>query len=163
VIREYAQRYALRTLVETGTYLGDAIQANLRNFSRIYSIELGEDLWKRSVRRFKGAPHVTILHGDSAAVLPRVVEGLREPALFWLDGHFSGGITAQGPTDTPVLVEVATVLSHPFEHVVLIDDVRCFVGKDGYPTLSALEAFVRERKPGCTFTVRDDIARVVPR
>src|SRR5258708_2430617 len=99
-IREYATRYGLRTLVETGTYLGDSIQANLNRFTKIYSIELGDDLYRRAVHRFKGHGHVSILQGDSTVVLPRVVAQLDEAALFWLDGHYSGGATARGAEDT---------------------------------------------------------------
>lgn len=40
IIKETANQYVIKTLVETGTYLGNMINANKNNFERIYSIEL---------------------------------------------------------------------------------------------------------------------------
>jgi hypothetical protein len=161
-IRDYGRRYGTRTLVETGTYLGDSIQASLPHFSRIYSIELGDELWRRAARRFAAHRHVSILHGDSAKVLPHIAAQLTEPALFWLDGHYSGGVTARGAEDTPILSELEAVLSQPPKHVVLIDDIRCFTGSDGYPTVSGLQAFAHTRRPEYEFAVENDIARLTP-
>ena len=87
-------------MVETGTYYGDMIYAQLDNFSRIYSIELSERLYRKAKRRFKKNESVTLLHGDSSEVLHEIVPKFKEPVLFWLDGHYSGGITAQGKLDT---------------------------------------------------------------
>jgi hypothetical protein len=162
IIRDYGRRYGLRTLVETGTYLGDAVQANLRNFSRIYSIELGEDLWRRAARRFGHLHHVTILHGDSGVVLPKLAAELREPVLFWLDGHYSGGVTARAAEDSPILAELSSVLSRPTKDVVLIDDIRCFTDSNGYPSVSGLQTFIHDRRPEYSFRVENDIARLVP-
>jgi len=38
VLRDYSKIYGLRILVETGTYLGDMVEAMKANFDRIYSI-----------------------------------------------------------------------------------------------------------------------------
>ena len=40
VLREYAKKYGLRILVETGTSTGDMVEAMKTDFDRIYSIEL---------------------------------------------------------------------------------------------------------------------------
>jgi hypothetical protein len=162
MLGEYGRRFGLRTLVETGTYHGDAIQANLDCFSRIYSIELSNELHRAAVRRFKRYHKVTLLQGDSAELLPPLALDVKEPALFWLDGHYSGGITARGARDTPVVPELEAVLIRPFKDVVLIDDLRMFDGRDGYPTLSELKALIRTRRPDYALTIENDIARVVP-
>jgi hypothetical protein len=46
--------------------------------------------------RFAATPHVTILQVNSGELLRRAIASLTEPALFWLDGHYSGSITARG-------------------------------------------------------------------
>ncbi len=38
--------------------------------------------------------NVEFVLGDSREVLPRIVAGLGEPVMFWLDGHYSGDDTA---------------------------------------------------------------------
>jgi hypothetical protein len=49
--------------------------------------------------------------------------------LFWLDGHFCGGVSAHGDKGTPILEELNLILSHRVkEHVILIDDARLFNG-----------------------------------
>ena len=49
-IKERQRKYQLNTLVETGTYLGDMIESQRKNFKQIYSIELGLDLWNDAVK-----------------------------------------------------------------------------------------------------------------
>ena len=57
---------------------------------------------------------------------------LEEPTLFWLDGHYSGGVTARGSKETPILDEVDKILStKESRHVLIVDDARCF-GTDPY-------------------------------
>jgi hypothetical protein len=162
ILRDYARRFELEVFVETGTYLGDTTSALKGDFSRIVSIELSDALYERARRRFAGTEHVTIMHGDSGKILPQVVAGLAEPALFWLDGHYSAGITARGEKETPVFEELEAVLDSPVakSHVILIDDVRLFNGRDGWPSLDDLRAFVADRNSSVDFEERDDILRI---
>lgn len=104
---------------------------------------------------------MSILQGDSGDLLPTVLDDLLEPALFWLDGHFSGGVTALGARQTPIEQELSSILdpTRP-EHVVLIDDLRLFDGTNGYPTVEQLRSIVREQRPGWHLEVVDDIASI---
>lgn len=139
IVRHYARRFGLRTLVETGTYLGDMVDATQHDFTTIYSIELDRALHDRAKMRFAGHKQIHLLHGDSGAVLPKVLDEIHEPALFWLDGHWSGGITAKGERDTPIVAECEAVLRHHVNgHVILIDDARCFTGENDYPTIAEI-------------------------
>jgi hypothetical protein len=89
-----------------------------------------------------------------------LLKKIHEPTLFWLDGHWSGGITAQGDKDTPVVAECEAVLSHHVQgHVILVDDARCFTGENDYPTIAGMRALCG-RHPGMTFEVEDDVIRV---
>jgi hypothetical protein len=149
--------------VETGTYNGGLIHATARRFSRIVSIELDEGLHGRAQEMFARLEHVTLLHGDSGVLLPRVVQTLTEPTLFWLDAHYSGPGTgtARGVQDTPIVKELDCILAHPVRgHVVLIDDAREFAGANDYPTLAELAREVRARRPEWSLTVEHDIIRL---
>ena len=161
VLREYGERFGLSTLVETGTYLGDTVAALRGDFSRIVSIELSDRLYRWARRRFVGVAGVTIVHGDSGEVLPRVLTQLSEPCLFWLDGHYSAEITAHGTRPSPVIEELEAIFGHSVAgHVVLIDDARCFDGTGGWPDLDELRALVERYEPGLEFSVQDDIIRI---
>lgn len=161
IISEYKQQYNSQVLIETGTYLGDMIAAQKNNFNRIYSVELSKMLWEKAVKRFKNAPHIQILLGDSAVVLKEIVPSIQEPAIFWLDGHYSAGITAKGNTDCPIYDELNTILSsdNNINHVILIDDAREFIGQGDYPKIEDILKFVQSKKPAYKMEVKYDVIR----
>jgi hypothetical protein len=163
LLREAGRRFGIRTLVETGTWHGGTVEALKDDFERVVSVELDETLHRAARERFAKDDHVTLLQGDSGSVLPKVLADLREPAVFWLDAHWSAGDTARGDLDTPIAAEVSAILDHPVRtHVVLVDDARLFVGKDDYPTVEQFRAWVAERRPDLCFELRDDVIRIHP-
>jgi hypothetical protein len=87
--------------------------------------------------------------------------GLR--TLFWLDGHFSGGITAQGEVSTPICDEVLAVAKQcPVRFVVLIDDARSFGSEVGYPSPDQFREQISAWLPGAIVSVENDIIAIVP-
>jgi len=163
IVRDYARLYGLTVLVETGTYLGDMVWAMRKHFDEIHSIELDPALYRRAQTRFLKQPHVHLNLGDSAVALSGIAATLRKPALFWLDGHYSGGITASGATETPIEGELKSLLaaSAP-DHVILIDDARMFTGEGDYPPIGELERRVATAKPNLHLSVKDDVIRIAP-
>ena len=163
-VKRYAKQANIRTLIETGTYEGHMIDATRRNFDRIYSIELDPALHEAAARRFAGDGRVILLKGDSGAVVPELVDKVNEPALFWLDAHWSGGATASGEERSPILKELVPILTAKQRgHIILIDDAREFVGVDGYPTLEELTGIVSRHRPDLKMAVHADLIRIVPR
>jgi len=159
-ILRYQAARKLATFIETGTFTGEMIEAMRPHFQRLISIEMSPEIHDSARRRFAGDPRIEILLGDSAVVLPRVLEQIREPAVFWLDGHFMGGSTARASEDTPVRHELSALLTHPVRrHLVLIDDARLFDGTAGYPTISELREWIHRERPGSEMRVEDDIIR----
>lgn len=161
IIREYAKKNGMPVFVETGTFLGDTVQAMLGDFETLISIELSEKLYRKALKRFAGREKVSLFNGDSGEVLARILPDLTRPALFWLDAHFSSGVTARGDFDTPLYKELDLILNHPLaqKHVILIDDARFLNGRDGYPSFEGL----RERVTTAglkTCEIRNDIARI---
>ncbi|MGH3430856.1 MAG: hypothetical protein ACRDQZ_25355 [Mycobacteriales bacterium] len=161
IISSYLRHFKLKTFVETGVYVGDTLAQVSRDRSvRCTSIELAEPYYRDAVNRFRRRANVDLLRGDSGELLPALVEALDAPALFWLDGHWSGGATAKGPVDSPISSELDAILSSPIrDHVVLIDDARCFDGHGGYPHLGELLETVR-RSSGYRCEVSADIIRL---
>ena len=159
-IRQYGKRFRLDVLVETGTYFGDTIAATKNHFADIYSIELSPELHQGARERFKGDQWVHLPLGDSGSVLKQILATITRPPLFWLDAHYSAGVTARGKTDTPILEELDTIFAFCPECVVLIDDARCFDGKNGYPTLAELKKYTAAKTANWAFEVRHDIIRL---
>jgi hypothetical protein len=162
ILKRYAKQFCLQAFIETGTFFGDTAAAMVGQVANIVTIEISSDLAERARERFAQQPEVRVLEGDSGKLLPTILEDLREPALFWLDGHYSGGITGRGDEDTPIRIELGAILDHPLKtHVVLIDDARDFTG-GAYPTIDELSRLVRERGDMYKLEVRDDIIRLTP-
>jgi hypothetical protein len=158
IIKKYAKKYRMRVFVETGTYMGNTIEACKDTFDRIISIELNRNLHEMAKEKFLSNNHITLYQGDSSDVLPAILADISEPTLFWLDGHYSEGITSRGKISTPIMAELQHVFSHTNDkHVILIDDARCFTGDDDYPTIDTLIQFVIEKKPLYDFFVQHDI------
>src|SRR6266404_6571711 len=105
-VSEYGERFGLDCFVETGTCLGAMLDAVKGCFKKIYSIELDETLFENAEIRFRPYKHIRLLQGDSADLLPGLLNEVRQPSLFWLDAHYSGGFTAKGEVATPVLNEL---------------------------------------------------------
>lgn len=162
-IRQYARRFATPILVETGTWKGDAIFALRHDFREIHSIELAPEIHAEAKKTLAHWPHIHLHFGDSGRELPRVVRGLTDSTLFWLDGHWCAANSARGEKDSPIVEELDFLLRRPVgQNVVLVDDARCFTGQDGYPTVEEVRAMVAAHRPAATFEVADDIIRIVP-
>lgn len=156
-IKEYQKKFRIKILVETGTYLGDMVQAQLKNFKKIISIELGKDLFLEAKTKFKKNKNVKILHGNSGSLLPEIIKELKEPAIFWLDGHYSEGITAKGDKESPILEELKAIFTSSVDHIILIDDARSFNGTGDYPTIEELSEFISAKNRGFNIKIQDDI------
>ena len=126
-------------------------------------MEIDRLLFKKARDRFANYQHIQILQGDSSKILPLILEKLNATTLFWLDGHYSGGDSSKGDQNTPILKELELILNHRIKnHIILIDDARCFTGKDDYPTLIKVQSFLKKIRPELIFQIRDDIIRIMP-
>ncbi len=160
-VTNYSREHHCDTLVETGTYFGAMVYAQIPNFKRIYSIELNKDFWAAQRDRFKNNPNISILQGDSGKVLLDIVPKLDKVTIFWLDAHYSGGSTAKGDTECPIYEELDAIFTSPHNHVLLIDDARCFNGTSDYPTIEDLSRYVISKKPKSKIEVKNDIIRII--
>ena len=164
LVRRLSRRLGYRVFVETGTFYGDMLADVSSAFSQIISIELDPNLCRLARCRFADQAHIQVVAGDSGVLLKEVLTLITEPCIFWLDAHFSGAKTAMGPTETPILAEVEAILSHRIrDHVILIDDARCFDGTHDYPSVSSLCSRVAETSGRYEIAVHNDVIRVWPR
>ena len=161
-VEEYQLKYNLKTLVETGTFLGDMVYSQKENFDKLISIELDYQLYKDVKKKLRLIKNIEIIHGDSGIVLKEILQKIEQQCLFWLDGHYSAGFTAKGNIETPIISELDTIFSNEIDHVVLIDDARSFNGTNDYPTLKFVEDYVLNKKNNYTIIVKDDIIRLLP-
>jgi len=163
IVEAYARASAIRTLIETGTYTGEMISAVKDRFDAVVTIELSKRLARRARRRFRSFPQIRVLQGDSARVLEDLLPRVSSRCLFWLDSHYSSGITALGEAATPVMRELELILSHRIEsHVILVDDARLFTGVGGFPAIDEIRQLVSGLQSSQDFSVRNDVIRIHP-
>lgn len=162
IVKDIAQKSKLKIFIETGTFLGDMVNAVKNSFEKIYSIEINEKLYQMSKKRFKKYNHIHIIKGDSGEILKFLLQKINEPVLFWLDAHYSGGITGKGEKETPIIKELQNILNHQVKnHIILIDDARLFVGKNDFPIIEELKGILNNQ-PYYRLTIKDDIIRIFP-
>jgi len=161
VVKKYAKCFEKDVLIETGTCEGNMVYAMKNNFKKIFSVEIDNNLFKQAKQRFTNYPHIHIVHGDSGKVLPQILNSLSESCLFWLDAHYSGGTTGRGEKETPIMKELQYILNHSIDnHVILIDDARCFTGQNDYPTIKELRDYLLRKSPSLIFEIKNDIIRI---
>jgi hypothetical protein len=138
------------TWIETGTYLGQTTKILSNIGSKVYSIEPEPILFANAKKYFAQFKNVEILNGTSERVFPGLLPKVNGDVNFWLDGHYSEGITFKGPQDTPILDElrhIADNLKHFNKVCVLVDDIRCFnPQKKEYSTYPPLDILVKWAK-----------------
>ena len=161
-VSDYARRYGLRVLVETGTYYGEMVAAMKSHFAEIYSVEFDSPLAARAAKKFSGMKHIHILEGDSAKKVPELLRSLSEPGLFWLDAGYYGWAGLQGDKQRLTTELEAILRDQRFQHVILMDDARGLNGQNGAPTVEQLKQRIEAEFPGRSVEVKYDILRITP-
>lgn len=162
-IKDISKNNNFVNFVETGTYLGNLIYAIKDDFQTIFTIELSEELALNANQKFEHYKHIKVIQGDSGVELEKIMPKLDTRTIFWLDGHFSGGITAKGQKDAPVFEELTSIfesIKSGLKHLVLIDDARLFLNKTnytGYLQFSEIENWVNRELNGYKIQVLHDV------
>lgn len=158
VVLEMAERYGLKTLVETGTYAGDMIMSVCHCFDKVYSIEINANMYRENVERFNGLDNLEIICGDSPEVLrARAKDFLSDgPALFWLDAH--------SPDECALMRELEVLLPLGLgKSVILADDMRLMTYTTAkWPDVGDILDVVADIRPEWIAVIEDDVLRVTP-
>ena len=160
IIKMYAKGFSINTFIETGTYLGNTINAVKSKFKEVYSIELNKRLYLKAKHKFIKDEHINVMFGDSSEILPEILSKIEHSCLFWLDAHYSGENTSKTDLQTPIIRELQNILNHPNKnHVILIDDSHEFTGKNDYPTIPELKEIINQYEEK-VLVIKEDIIRI---
>ncbi len=150
-----------QSFVETGTYEARMSLAISDILPSVRTIELSESLHRDNVERIARAKKeqvITLICDHSVKGLPTALHDASRP-LVWLDAHWSAGKTTRDDSgsDTPVVAELQTLSALAVDGVVAIDDIRCFDGQNGYPTVPALTELIASLWPNAKPIREDDV------
>lgn len=154
VVSGLRNRYLTRDFVETGTCDGRTAQFASLIFDRVWTIEV--DPAKHhdaSVGLLQGVGNVQQVLGDSAVVLPKILDEIGDrPTMLYIDAHWCGGERCT-KTECPIVAEMLA-LRPRFEaginDVVIVDNASMFLTKplpphraDDWPHISEVVAALR--------------------
>ena len=134
--------------IETGTYFGQMTRFLSKISFQVWTIEPDLYLFENAKKISKRYPNIRFIHGTSEKTLEKLLADVSKKTNdlnFWLDGHYSEGLTFKGDIDTPIIFELKTIsdFKDTFLNItIFIDDVRCFEKNEGeyqdYPSINYL-------------------------
>jgi hypothetical protein len=126
---EFARRLRdeldLTRAVETGTYRGLTARVLASVFHEVITIELDERLAGDAALKLRDVEAIRVLQGGSGQLL-RDVRDPEKPTLYFLDAHWSAGMTAGRADPCPLLAELAAISGGHADDCVIVDDARLF-------------------------------------
>jgi glycosyltransferase involved in cell wall biosynthesis len=125
----------INILVETGTFRGETIETIKDYFENIYSVELSYKYYEQAKQKFQDNAHITIINGNSASVLKKLMVQLQNKAIiFWLDAHWCVATNTAGElSQCPLLAELEAIKYLQSDSVIIIDDARLFLATPPAP------------------------------
>jgi hypothetical protein len=127
LVQFLSEKFRIKYFVETGTYYGFTAVWASDVFSKVYTIERSEIIYKKTSERYSEKKNITFILGDSREKIKKVLNEIDDSAVFWLDAHFSGGETAGKGESAPIFEEINIIKSSKYPHFILIDDARLFL------------------------------------
>jgi hypothetical protein len=147
-------KVSAKNFIETGTYLGVTTRRCSSHFDRVYTIELDPELAKQASDFLKDRQNVKVLQGDAIDLLATVLKEDISDILVFLDGHFSGGVTACGSMPEPAIEEIKILAQWKSKIAgIIIDDFRLFGTELGFPSKSILFETIEKYLPEFSVTV----------
>jgi hypothetical protein len=167
LVRLLKERLAIELFVETGTYYGNTSAWAAEYFTNVITFEASPHFAEMARSRFSGR-NVRVIEGSSATELKPTLEANPGNAIFWLDAHWCGGMSAGNTSECPFFDEMAAINSRTNADVILLDDARYFLAPPPaphdpaqWPTLS--ETVSKLENGGRRYVVAiDDIFLAVP-
>ena len=119
----------VQVFIESGTHYGGTITTASQIFKSCYTIEIYDKIYNEHIvpNLIPNYQNVRFILGESYRVFEVLLDEIKEPCMFWLDGHYSGGGTGKGTLDAPVNEELDVILRKIKQPCcIAIDDVRLF-------------------------------------
>lgn len=125
----------LDVFIETGTFMGEAVETAAPYFKEIFSVEFSPEYYQKAAEKFKNNAAINIVQGNSAEVLANIAaKAQHRPVFYWLDAHWCvADKTAGKYSQCPLLQELQVIQSLNEQSIIAIDDARLFLAPPPIP------------------------------
>lgn len=162
------EKFQYSNFIETGTYMGETSIWASTLFKNVFTIEVNPELSQAAVRRAKGKDNISFICGDSSLMLKDISKNLTGTSLYWLDGHWCGGVSKL-TGECPLMTELNSILSRD-EDIVLIDDARFFMSivpqphdPEEWPRIDQVISLLKIKYPAHEIIIEYDIIMCLPK
>lgn len=130
--------------VETGTFVGQSSYFVSRLFSEVLTVEASADLAlaARKLMLATSTENVKVVQGASVDLLHTMSLKTGQSAVFFLDAHYSTGLTSRLFGACPLVNELTIIFDRFDDPVIVIDDLRTMTGLGGYPSIAEILACI---------------------
>jgi hypothetical protein len=169
IILELKEAYRIKNFIETGTYSGDTAYWASQVFEQVLTIEYSQFIYEKVAQKYSHINNIQFLYGDTREQLSYIVQSLNTSSLFWLDAHWSGGLTYGESDQCPVIEEIEIINRSEEEHFIFIDDARLFLSPpplplviEQWPEISIVLKALNSSKKSRYIVIIDDVIIAVP-
>ncbi len=169
IIYKLKEVYGINNFIETGTYQGHTAYWASQIFEQVFTIEYSQDIYQKVTEKYCHIKNIDFLYGDSRNLLDSTVSQLESSSLFWLDAHWSGGLTYGERDECPLIAEIEVINCSDCEHFIFIDDARLFLSPppqphlpQQWPDISAVLNLLNSGKNSRYIVIVDDVIIAVP-
>lgn len=161
-----SKKLDLNLFVEAGTFHGESALRASKIFPRVITIEKSSFLFVQSSERLRNQSNITCYNGCTREHVTTHLSELDKP-LFWLDAHWSGGVTSGQEDECPILDELSLIFAKNLNtFAILIDDARLFTAPPPRPHNSKqwprIDEIANRIPNGLTMYIFNDVIYILP-
>ena len=167
LISAIQENFRYKNFIETGTYMGATSIWASSLFEDVFTIEVNPKLSSQAAMFANGKSNIRFIHGDSSTELGKVSEKLEGSSLYWLDGHWCGGV--EKLTHECPLIHELTAINKKEQDIILIDDARFFMGivppphkAEEWPRIDEVVSLLKFKYPSHEIIIEYDIIMCLP-
>jgi len=124
----------IENFIETGTFRGNTAVWASKNFDKVKSIEVSEELYNDAVEKYGDIENTDFILGNSAKELDSIIKDISGRSVFWLDAHYMEvSDTGVGESECPLLNELEAIVGVEPDPIIFIDDARFFISPPPHP------------------------------
>jgi hypothetical protein len=169
LITRLAKQFNVKNFIETGTYYGGTAIWASKKFEKVLTIEYSQEIYNNVSNQHKSIENIKFLFGDSREKLKKLINELDSSSIFWLDAHWSGGLTYGDNDQCPLIEEINIINCAKNEHFILIDDARLFTSPpqpphkiEHWPHISEVISALKSKSNEKYIVIIEDVIIAVP-